>query len=57
MLSLPADRNLKPPPLDDNLYIIGDVELAFLKEQTGLMDEDELKRHIISIQAKAYKVG
>lgn len=57
MLSIPADRNVKPPPLDNRLYIIGDVELAFFKEKIGITDEEELKQHILTVQAKAYKVN
>jgi hypothetical protein len=31
-------------------------ESAFLKSQTGIEDNDELREHILAIQAKAYKV-
>ncbi|TFK75138.1 hypothetical protein BDN72DRAFT_559978 [Pluteus cervinus] len=43
-------------PLDESLYALGDVEKAFFKELTGIQDEDELKQHIITVQAKAYSV-
>ncbi|KAJ7705587.1 hypothetical protein B0H17DRAFT_1156887 [Mycena rosella] len=35
-----------PPPLDE----------TFIKDQTGINDPDELKRHIITVQTKAYNL-
>lgn len=35
---------------------LGPNELEFFKQQTGIENEAVLKDHIISIQAKAYKV-
>lgn len=35
---------------------LGPNELEFFKQQTGIENEAALKNHIISIQAKAYKV-
>jgi hypothetical protein len=31
-------------------------ELAFLKVQTGIQDEDELKAHVLAVQKKAREV-
>ena len=45
-----------PPPLDESLYALDEDELAFFKSQTGIDDEGELKKHILTIQAKAYEV-
>ncbi|KAF8075123.1 hypothetical protein FPV67DRAFT_616075 [Lyophyllum atratum] len=42
--------------LDEKFYSLKDKELAFFQEQTGLKDEAELKKHIISVQEKAYEV-
>lgn len=44
------------PPLDDSLYNLSGIELEFFKSQTGIHDEDKLKRHILAAQAEAYKV-
>ena len=43
--------------LDERLYDLNDEERSFLKEQSGIQDDDELKEHIIQIQTEAYKVG
>jgi hypothetical protein len=40
-------------PLDEGLY---KLDSAFFKQQTGIDDNDELKTHLLSIQAEAYKV-
>ena len=45
------------PPLDDTLYKIDDQALQFMREQTGIQDEEALKKHILSVQAEAYAVG
>jgi hypothetical protein len=44
------------PPLDDNLYRLDDDERAFLKTQTGIDNDEDLKAHILAVQAKAYDV-
>ncbi|KAJ7142267.1 hypothetical protein C8R44DRAFT_923786, partial [Mycena epipterygia] len=44
------------PPLDVNLWNIDDEELRFLTSETGIHDADELKKHIIGIQTKAYEL-
>ncbi|KAJ7705362.1 hypothetical protein B0H17DRAFT_1037756 [Mycena rosella] len=43
-----------PDLLDESLYKADDAE--FIKEQTGIHDPDELKRHIIAVQTKAYSL-
>ena len=42
--------------LDERLYDLSDEESSFFKQQTGIQDDDELKAHIIQVQASAYKV-
>ncbi|KAI0322178.1 hypothetical protein OF83DRAFT_20012 [Amylostereum chailletii] len=42
--------------LDAALYKPGDAESAFFKQQTGIQDDEELKSHIVDIQAKAFAV-
>lgn len=42
--------------LDERLYDLTDEECSFFKQQTGIQDDDELKAHIVQVQAKAYKV-
>lgn len=53
-------RNMTPdahhqsvPSLDERLY---KLDRAFFKQQTGIEDNDELKTHLLSIQAEAYEV-
>ena len=43
-------------PLDERLYDPTHDELKFFKQQTGIQDDDELKAHILEVQAEAYKV-
>ncbi|KAH9964211.1 hypothetical protein BC827DRAFT_1189690 [Russula dissimulans] len=42
--------------LDESLYNLTDEERAFFKQQTGIQDDDELKAHIVQVQAEAYKI-
>ena len=44
---------LDVPPLDERLYRL---DRAFFKQQTGIKDNDELKTHLLSVQAEAYEV-
>lgn len=48
----------KPPPLplDESLYTIDDAALGYMQAQTGILDPEELKKHIIAAQAEAYAV-
>jgi hypothetical protein len=49
----PDAHHQSVPPLDERLY---KVDRAFFKQQTGIEDNDELKTHLLSIQAEAYEV-
>jgi len=40
-------------PLDEGFY---KLDSAFFKQQTGIDDNDELKIHLLSVQAEAYDV-
>lgn len=42
--------------LDPSLYAPSPEDLAFLKSQTGLEDEEVLKQHVLEVQAEAWKV-
>jgi len=42
--------------LGKSLYNLADEERAFFKQQTGIQGDDELKAHILQVQAEAYKV-
>ena len=44
------------PSLDPSLYSLQPDEIAFFQQLTGIKDEDELKQHILNVQAKAYDV-
>ncbi|TFY82951.1 hypothetical protein EWM64_g1066 [Hericium alpestre] len=44
------------PRLDESLYELNEEEEAFYKQQTGIQDDEELKRHIIAVQTEAYVV-
>ncbi|KAH9846620.1 hypothetical protein C2E23DRAFT_890709 [Lenzites betulinus] len=46
----------KPQSLDEKYYSIDDEALGFMQTQTGIEDPDELKKHIVSIQAEAYAI-
>jgi hypothetical protein len=56
MLEATADADLKPVELNESLYKLDADEKAFFKEQTGIVDDEELKRHIIRVQREAYAV-
>jgi hypothetical protein len=43
-------------PLDEWFYELTDDDRIFLKQQTGMQDDEELKAHILQVQAEAYKV-
>ncbi|KAF9446311.1 hypothetical protein P691DRAFT_804386 [Macrolepiota fuliginosa MF-IS2] len=44
------------PPLDSSLLALKPEESDFFKTLTNIWDDDELKRHIIGVQTKAYEV-
>ncbi|TFY62957.1 hypothetical protein EVG20_g6512 [Dentipellis fragilis] len=43
-------------PIDVDKYDLNEEETAFFKEQTGILDDDKLKQHIIAAQAEAFAV-
>ena len=53
-----TSQQLVPPvlKLDEQLYDLNEEERRFLKGQTGIQEDDELKAHILQLQAEAYKV-
>ena len=38
------------------LYDMGEQGTAFIKAQTGIEDEEELKKHILAVRAEGYSV-
>jgi hypothetical protein len=42
--------------LDESFYGLTEEERTFFKQQTGIPDDDELKAHILRVQAEAYEV-
>jgi hypothetical protein len=50
--------SLKALPLDESLYSLDEDEdaLDFFKAQTRINGNEELKRHILAVQEKAYRV-
>jgi hypothetical protein len=44
------------PPLDEKFYSLSPDEAQFFKSQIGIEDDDDLKRHILAVQKKAYDV-
>ncbi|KAJ3526532.1 hypothetical protein NM688_g8250 [Phlebia brevispora] len=45
-----------PRTLDERLYNLGHEEIRFLKEKTGITDDNALKIHILKVQADIYAV-
>ena len=43
--------------LDDSLYSLDPLEQEFLSSQTGIGDQEELKRHVLRLQKEAYSVS
>ena len=44
-------------PLQDIMfYNLDDAENAFFKSQTGITDDEQLKKHIVEAQEEAFKV-
>ncbi|KAF8901038.1 hypothetical protein CPB84DRAFT_996751 [Gymnopilus junonius] len=44
------------PELDPSLYVLHPDETEFFQQLTGIKDEEELKQHILNVQAKAYAI-
>ena len=40
----------------EDLFHLNEPELVFFQSQTGIQDAEELKQHIIKVQAEALKV-
>ncbi|KAA1474375.1 hypothetical protein DENSPDRAFT_824214 [Dentipellis sp. KUC8613] len=57
-----ATGNPPPPPerylveLDESRYKLDEQESTFFKQQTGIQDDAELKKHIVAVQADAYAI-
>ena len=43
-------------PLDNELYNPDEDTVAFFKKETGILYDDELKQHVLTVQAKAFSV-
>ncbi|KAE9399597.1 hypothetical protein BT96DRAFT_820362 [Gymnopus androsaceus JB14] len=43
-------------PLDEKYYNLDEEEKHFFKKETGIQDDDELKKHIITVQNKAFSI-
>ena len=52
-----APTETRLPTLDGTLLELDPGEEAFFKSETGIQDTEELREHILKIQADAYKVG
>ncbi len=44
-------------PLRPELYGLSEDEAVFYRSQTGIEDDEELKNHILTVQAEAYKAS
>ncbi|KAL5521597.1 hypothetical protein ACEPAF_2345 [Sanghuangporus sanghuang] len=51
-----TDSRLPTVKLDPSLYKLSREEIDFMKGQTGIEDEEELKQHVISVQKEAWDV-
>jgi hypothetical protein len=45
-----------PLPLDATLFDLDDKHLKFFRSLTGITNDEEVKQHIMTIQARAYEV-
>lgn len=45
------------PTVDTSLYNLSPSQATFFKTQTGIDNDEDLKRHILEVHAKAYKVA
>ena len=52
-----ASISLRPVSLDPSVFQLSDTESEFLKQQTGISDDQELRKHILQVQAEAWKVS
>ncbi|KAG2141927.1 hypothetical protein DEU56DRAFT_972084 [Suillus clintonianus] len=56
-MSLADVTFLSIPKADTSLYKLSSKEAVFLKAQIGIDDDEDLKKHILEIQAKAYEIA
>lgn len=47
---------LRALPLNSSLLVMDPDTERFFKEETGIRDGEELRKHIIEVQTEAYKV-
>ncbi|OAX33151.1 hypothetical protein K503DRAFT_869731 [Rhizopogon vinicolor AM-OR11-026] len=52
-----GDVPLSIPAVDTSLYNLTSDEAAFFKTQIGIDDDEELKKHILEVQTKAYEAS
>ncbi|KAI0313146.1 hypothetical protein OF83DRAFT_579381 [Amylostereum chailletii] len=43
-------------PLDESLYDLDEEQVNFFKTATGIQGDEEVKRHIIAVQTKAFEI-
>ncbi|KAF7791684.1 hypothetical protein EIP86_002707 [Pleurotus ostreatoroseus] len=43
-----------PRPLDETLYSLDEDEIQLLKSKTGITNDDELRKHVMKVQADIY---
>jgi hypothetical protein len=55
---IPFQTTSKPiVAVDTSFYSLSTEEAAFFKAQTGIDDDEDLKKHILEVQAKAYEAS
>lgn len=51
-----AEKKHAKLPLNDDLYTPDEEAKVFYKKETGIIDDEDLKKHICAVQHKAYSV-
>ncbi|THG92562.1 hypothetical protein EW026_g8378 [Hermanssonia centrifuga] len=51
-----VDPNSIRRPLDEKCYNLDNAEEEFIMRQTGIQDPQEVKKHVIAVQAEAYEI-
>ncbi len=51
-----VDSSVRAPLDSEKWYSLDSAEEEFFTTQTGIQDPDQLKKHIIAVQADAYEV-
>ncbi len=54
---MPGIMSDAPRPLDENLYALDESEIQLLKSRTGITDEEELRKHVLKVQADIFAVS